>query len=125
MSDNKIYNIAIVDDTHEIIDMLSKTLSRNKSYHISTYSNPVTAVNNIDSKIDVVFLDIVMPQMDGLEALEKIVEKNPNIKVIMMTASSTLDRVLKAHKFGATHYIMKPFDSMQNIEKKLEAVINL
>jgi len=42
----------------------------------------------------------------------------------MMTASSTLDRVLKAHKFGATHYIMKPFSSMEEIEKKLEDVIN-
>jgi DNA-binding NtrC family response regulator len=122
--DDKIYNIAIVDDTHEIINMLSKSLSRNKKYHISTYSNPLTAIDGIDSKIDIVFLDIVMPQMDGLEALEKIVKKNPNIKVIMMTASSTLDRVLKAHKFGATHYIMKPFSSMEEIEKKLEDVIN-
>ncbi len=124
MSD-KIYNIAIVDDTHEIINMLSKSLARSKMYNISTYSNPLTAIESIDSKIDVVFLDIVMPQMDGLEALEKIVEKNPGIKVIMMTASSTLDRVLKAHKFGATHYIMKPFDSMENIEKKLEVVLSL
>lgn len=122
---DKIYNIAIVDDAHEIIEMLSKSLSRNKKYHISTYSNPLTAIENIDSKIDVVFLDIVMPQIDGIEALEKIAKKNPDIKVIMMTASSTLDRVLKAHKHGATHYIMKPFDSMQSIEKKLEAVLTL
>ncbi|MGB5919710.1 response regulator [Arcobacter sp.] len=122
---DKIYNIAIVDDTKEIIEMLSKSLSRSNKYKISTYSNPLTAINNIDSKIDVVFLDIVMPQMDGLEALEKIVEKNPDIKVIMMTASSTLNRVLKAHKYGATHYIMKPFDSMDNIMKKLELVISL
>lgn len=122
---DKIYNIAIVDDTKEIIEMLSKSLSRSDNYKISTYSNPLTAINNIDSKVDVVFLDIVMPQMDGLEALEKIVEKNPDIKVIMMTASSTLDRVLKAHKYGATHYIMKPFDSMDNIIKKLKLVISL
>jgi DNA-binding NtrC family response regulator len=121
---DKIYNIAIVDDTREIIDMLQKSLSRSKKYSISTYSNPLTAIDNIDSKIDVVFLDIVMPQMDGIEALEKIVKKNPGIKVIMMTASSTLDRVLKAHKNGATHYIMKPFTSMDNIEKKLEAVLS-
>ncbi|PLY10374.1 MAG: response regulator [Arcobacter sp.] len=121
---DKIYNIAIVDDTREIIDMLQKSLSRSKKYNISTYSNPLTAIDNIDSKIDVVFLDIVMPQMDGLEALDKIVKKNPGIKVIMMTASSTLDRVLKAHKNGATHYIMKPFSSMENIEKKLETVLS-
>ncbi|WP_428024069.1 response regulator [Arcobacter sp.] len=124
MSD-RTYNLAIVDDASEIIEMLSKTLSRNKKYNISTYTNPLTAIDNIDSKIDVVFLDIVMPQLDGLEALEKIINKNPEIKVIMMTASSTLDRVLKAHKYGATHYIMKPFDSMQNIEKKLELVLGI
>jgi len=61
--------------------------------------------------------------MGGLEALEKIIEKNPDQKVIMMTAYSTLDKVLKSHKVGATHYIMKPFNSLESVEKKLIEVL--
>ena len=52
-------------------------------------------------------------------------EKNPKQKVIMMTAFSTLDKVLKSHKSGATHYIMKPFDSLQAVDKKISEVIGL
>lgn len=61
--------------------------------------------------------------MNGLDALEKIMQINPSQKVIMMTAYSTLDKVLKSHKVGATNYIMKPFDSLQNLERKILDVI--
>lgn len=122
--EENIYNIAVVDDTVEILDMMTKSLSRNKHYRVSTYSNPLTALSSIDEKVDIVLLDIVMPQMNGIDVLQKITEKYPDIKVIMMTANSTLDRVLKAHKYGAKHYIMKPFESIASIEKKIEQVIN-
>jgi len=72
----------------------------------------------------VILLDIMMPQMNGLDALEKIMSKNPNQKVIMMTAFSTLDKVLKSHKYGAIHYLMKPFDSLESLERKVFEVIN-
>ena len=87
------------------------------------YSNPVTAIANIDTTYDAVLMDIMMPQMNGLDALEKIMEKNADQKVIMMTAFSSLDKVLKSHKYGATHYIMKPFDSLQAVEKKVKEVL--
>ena len=61
----------------------------------------------------------MMPQMNGLEVLEKLKDKNKSQKVIMMTAYSTLDKVLKSHKEGATDFVMKPFDSLQNLEKKI------
>ena len=123
MSD-KIYKVAIVDDENEILNMISRFLTRSGKYNVTTFSNPVTAVSTIDETYDVVLLDIMMPQMNGLDALEKIMEKNPNQKVIMMTAYSTLDKVLKSHKQGAIHYLMKPFDSLQSLESKIQEVIS-
>jgi DNA-binding NtrC family response regulator len=65
----------------------------------------------------------MMPQMDGLEMLEKLTEKYPDIHVVMMTAYSTLDKVLKAHRNGAVDYVMKPFPSLEEVKKKIESVL--
>lgn len=118
------YSIAIVDDETEILNVLSRFLVRNPNFSVNTYSNPLTALGSIEGKkYDLVLLDIMMPQMNGLEVLEKIKAKDKEQKVIMMTAYSTLDKVLKSHKEGATNYVMKPFDSLQNLEKKILEVL--
>ncbi|MEA3352436.1 MAG: response regulator [Campylobacterota bacterium] len=121
--EEKVYKIAVVDDENEILSMISRFLGRSGKYDVTTFSNPVTAVSSIDETYDVVLMDIMMPQMNGLDALAKIMEKNPDQKVIMMTAYSTLDKVLKSHKEGATHYLMKPFDSLSALESKIQEVL--
>lgn len=123
MSD-KVYKVAVVDDELEILDLISRFLKRGNKYSVSTYSNPKVALSSIDESYDIVLLDIMMPQMSGLELLHELKEKNPNIKVIMMTAYSTLDKVLKSHKEGAAQYIMKPFKSLQLLEDKMKETLN-
>jgi len=121
----KKFKIAIVDDETEILNMLQRFLNRNESYTVTTYSNPVTAISSVsDGSYDLVLMDIMMPQMNGLDALAKIVENNSDQKVIMMTAYSTLDKVLKSHKNGAMHYLMKPFNSLDTVESKISEVLN-
>lgn len=119
-----MYKIAVVDDENEILSMISRFLGRSGKYDVITYSNPVVAVSSIDNSYDLVLMDIMMPQMNGLDALEKIMDKNPKQKVVMMTAYSTLDKVLKSHKTGAVHYLMKPFDSLQALEDKIKEVLS-
>ncbi|MDD2895304.1 MAG: response regulator [Aliarcobacter sp.] len=121
---NEKYSIVIIDDETEILNVLSRYLTRNANFSVTTYSNPVSALGAIgNSKVDLILLDIMMPQMNGLEVLEKLKAKDPEQKVIMMTAYSTLDKVLKSHKEGATNYVMKPFDSLQALEKKILEVL--
>ena len=122
---SKKYSIVIIDDEVEILDMLSRFLSRNQNFAVQTFSNPVSALSSINNntKYDLVLLDIMMPQMNGLDVLEKLKELNSDQKVIMMTAYSTLDKVLKSHKIGATNYIMKPFSSLDALEKKVVEVL--
>jgi len=103
--------------------MINRYLAKTGKFEVTTFSNPVVAVDRIDNSYDLVLLDIMMPQMDGLTALEKLIAKNKDIKVVMMTAYSTLDKVLKSHKEGATHYLMKPFESLGALEKKILDVI--
>ena len=118
------YSILVIDDEVEILDMLNRFLSRNPNFSVQTFSNPISALSNIKStSYDLVLLDIMMPQMNGLEVLEKLKEINSEQKVIMMTAYSTLDKVLKSHKIGATNYVMKPFSSLDALEKKVIEVL--
>ena len=122
---SKKYSIVIIDDEVEILDMLSRFLNRNPNFSVQTFSNPVSALSSINNntKYDLVLLDIMMPQMNGLDVLEKLKELNSDQKVIMMTAYSTLDKVLKSHKIGATNYVMKPFSSLDALEKKVVEVL--
>jgi DNA-binding NtrC family response regulator len=114
--------ITIIDDENEILSMLDKHLSR-AGHKVRTFNNPVTAISSLPKETDIILLDIMMPQMSGLDALPKLLEKNPKVKVLMMTAYSTLDKVLNAHRFGAADYIMKPFSSLDALSKKIEEVL--
>ena len=122
---SKKYSILVIDDEIEILDMLSRFLNRNPNFSVQTFSNPVSALSSINNntKYDLVLLDIMMPQMNGLDVLEKLKEINSDQKVIMMTAYSTLDKVLKSHKIVATNYVMKPFSSLDALEKKVVEVL--
>jgi len=122
---SKKYSILVIDDEIEFLDMLSRFLNRNPNFSVQTFSNPVSALSSINNntKYDLVLLDIMMPQMNGLDVLEKLKEINSDQKVIMMTAYSTLDKVLKSHKIGATNYVMKPFSSLDSLEKKVIEVL--
>jgi len=111
-------NIAIIDDEKEILYILEKFLSKNGNTVI-TYQNPLTALSSMRDNIDIVLLDVMMPQMNGLDLLPKLLEKYPDIKIIIMTAYSTLDKVLDAHRNGAIYYTMKPFDSLEKLETKI------
>lgn len=115
--------IMIVDDEREILKMLEAALKKSEYKSVKSFHNPLEAVRSYNgSNFDVVLLDIMMPEMDGLEVLDRLKEKNKDIKVIMMTAYSTLDRVLKSHKIGADHYILKPFKNLRDVEAKIKQV---
>ena len=73
-------------------------------------------------KPDLVTLDITMPEMDGLEALEKILSYDPKANAIMITAAGQQDKLMRALRAGAKYFISKHFDEeeiLANIKKVL------
>lgn len=112
--------VAIVDDEVSILEMLERFLLRSEKFDIKTFSDPTVAMSEIKSDpYDLILLDIMMPQMDGIEFLEQIKKLQPNSKIIMMTAYSTMDKVIDSNKIGADDYVTKPFISLRDIENKV------
>ncbi len=122
MSSNPI-KVAIVDDEQDILEMIEKFLKRGGNFEVTSFTNPLNALSTISDRYDVVLLDIMMPQMNGLDVLKELRTKYPKLKVIMMTAYSTLDKVLNSHREGAIHYVMKPFFSMKSLEEKIYEIV--
>jgi DNA-binding response OmpR family regulator len=116
--------LLIVDDESAIGTMLEKALGRSGDFKITYMDNPINALSRFRAgEYDGVLLDIMMPQKDGLSVLEEIKAKDPECVVVMMTAYSTLDKVLHSHKVGADHYLLKPFDSLSSVEKKIRELV--
>ncbi|MFR4439842.1 MAG: response regulator [Hungatella sp.] len=69
-----------------------------------------------EDKPDMVIMDITMPNMDGLQALKKIRESDPNAKVVMCTAMGQESMVVDAIKSGARDFVVKPFDAQRIVQ---------
>jgi two-component system, chemotaxis family, chemotaxis protein CheY len=69
----------------------------------------VTAISEYDrTKPDIVLMDITMPQMEGIEAAEKIVQKHPDARVVMVSSVGYQENIVAALQRGARHFVQKP-----------------
>lgn len=102
--------ILIVDDEQNIIDVLKLVLTSEK-HNVETCLEGFSAIEKVKSnKYDLVLLDIKMPKMDGLEVLEKILEIDRSLIVIMISGHGNYETAVEATKKGAYNYIQKPPD---------------
>jgi DNA-binding response OmpR family regulator len=115
---NKI-KILIVDDEPDLVQTLQDRLEMN-GYIIVTASNGKEGLEKAaQEKPDIILLDVIMPIMDGLEMLEAL-RKHPEVKncaVIMLTARSQRQDIVRAKTCGIEDYTVKPFDLSELIEK--------
>jgi two-component system, chemotaxis family, chemotaxis protein CheY len=112
--------VLIIDDSQFIIKHLSQIFMSRDFEIIGTAENGregINLYNKLKPNVDLVTLDITMPEMDGLEALKQIRAVDPNAVVIMVTAIGTAEYVKEAIKLGAKGYIVKPLDREKVIER--------
>jgi len=102
--------ILIVDDASFMRMMIKDALQKNGYDDLHEAADGVQAVEKYDEiKPDIVFMDITMPNMDGLEALKTIKGKDPGAIVVMCSAMGQESMVIEAIKTGARDFIVKPF----------------
>lgn len=101
--------ILVVDDEEGMREFLTYMLE-GESYEVSTASNGLDALEKLrQEEFALVLADIKMPGIDGLEMLRRIKEIDEQAVVIVMTAYASLDSAIKAIKFDAYDYLVKPF----------------
>jgi DNA-binding NtrC family response regulator len=102
--------ILIVDDEEIIIRSCLRILG-DGSYVVDSAQDGWEALRKVDeTNYDVIVLDIMMPKIDGLEVLQQVKERHPDVDVIMVTGLSQIQTAVKAMKLGAFDYLSKPFD---------------
>ncbi|HXX76548.1 MAG TPA: response regulator [Nitrospiraceae bacterium] len=110
--------ILVADDDPDIVMGLSERL-RWLGHEVVVAGDGQAAVTAVESHaIDLVFLDIGMPRLGGIEALKRIRKRWPNLPVVILTAYGTIRLAVEAMKEGAIDFITKPFESTQ-----LDAVV--
>lgn len=104
--------ILLVDDELSYLELLKSILQQEGYTNVITESNPLNVPDLLRTQhIDLILLDIYMPQMNGLQLLEQITPEYPNIPVIIVTAVDDKEIALEAIKFGAYEFIIKPPDT--------------
>jgi DNA-binding NtrC family response regulator len=114
--------ILVVDDDEAIRDALKEILE--DDYDVTCAEGGPEALSKISAHgFDLVFLDIVMPEMDGIETLRRIKQIDPNLDVIMVSAVDRAQEATDSLKLGAYDYITKPFDH-EIILNRVEKIVD-
>jgi DNA-binding NtrC family response regulator len=104
--------ILLIDDDEGLLHFLRRFFLR-KGYDVTALTSAREAISSMGrDNFDLVMLDYKMPEMNGLDALDKIKKIDSKTPVILMTAYGTTDLTIEAMKRGAYDYLVKPFDQM-------------
>ena len=106
----------VVEDEGVANELLSSTF-KNFFSEVSSAFNGKEAIEMFDRlKPDIVFVDIVMPEMDGIELSRRLREMNPNQIIIVISASNDIQKISESIEIGVNSFIQKPIDTKKIIE---------
>lgn len=114
-----MYRVLIADDEQVVIDSLKYIIEKN--FHdaeiVATARSGREAVEKVETTVpDIVFMDIKMPGIDGIEAIREIKERCRNVVFIILTAFEQFDFAKEALKLGVTEYLLKPVNRMKIVD---------
>lgn len=119
-NDGNAYRVLVVDDSLFVTKQIGQILTSEGFEVVGTASNGQEGLDTYKElypNVDLVTMDITMPKMDGVTALEKIMEFDKNARVIMISALGKQDLVKKSLMLGARNYIVKPLDRKKVLER--------
>ncbi len=118
--DSKL-KILITDDSKLLRKKLRDELENLGCEVIEAENGKEAIMKDLQEQPDCIFLDIVMPEVGGIEALQVLKEVNPNTPVVMLSSAGTPKKLMQTLKMGAMDFIQKPYTHEQ-IVKAVEAV---
>ncbi len=114
--------ILVIDDQKVIGDLFDFTLGFS-GHLVTIFDNASDGLAAVKEKeFDIVFLDMVMPDMDGPEVLEEIKKLAPGLPVVVMSGYSVEDKKTKARELGAVTFLKKPFE-MDDVKKVIRETL--
>ena len=113
--------LIIADDSQLLRKKLRDELEKLDCEVIEAENGKEAVMQALQAKPDGIILDIVMPEVGGIEALETIKEINPDIPVVMLSSAGTSQKLMKTLQLGALDFIQKPYTSAQ-IKKAVETI---
>jgi len=116
--------VLVVDDENDIVEVIQDRLEA-YGFTVATAGNGLEALKKLSmERFDGIFLDVKMPEMGGIEALEEIRKKDKKFPIIIITSSSTREAAIEAMAKGASEYVLKPFE-WEELKAKIEKVYNI
>jgi DNA-binding response OmpR family regulator len=116
------YRILLVDDETEFLETTGKRLAR-RGFQIKTATTCAAGMEIVASGWpQLVVLDVMLPDQDGIECLKGIKNKNRKLPVVMLTGHASLQAGLQGMEYGAIDYCLKPIELDELVEKLLIAL---
>jgi DNA-binding NtrC family response regulator len=115
------FRVLLVDDEVEFLETLIKRLKK-RNLDVLGANNGREALKVLtESPVDVVVLDVKMPDMDGIDTLREIKKLRPAVEVIMLTGHASVEVAIQGMELGAFDYLMKPMDIDELLYKLQDA----
>ncbi|MBF0203097.1 MAG: response regulator [Desulfamplus sp.] len=109
--------ILLIDDETEFLEIMSERM-KNRGMDVTTVASPKDAlVKVMNETYDAIIVDLMMPEMDGLQTLKALKKINPDVQIIMLTGHATVEKGIEAMKLGAMDLLEKPADLNTLTEK--------
>ena len=111
--------VLLVDDEKDFLEVMAERMTA-RGIEVSTASSAAEAIRLAEKEsFDAIIVDLMMPEMDGIEALKLLKKKTPETQVILLTGHATLEKGIEAMKLGAVDFLEKPAD-MNQLTKKIK-----
>lgn len=118
---NKI-RVLMIDDNDKLIDAVKEGFKNNENIEIvlEAYDGRVgfELIKNKQNEYDLIILDLIMPEKDGLYVLESMKQEGINKKVIVATSYNAMEVIREVSEYGVNYYVLKPFD-IKDLEKRI------
>lgn len=108
--------ILVIDDDESILESVKEILSQN-GYIVHTAKNGQETLQKLEERVyNLILLDIILPDVQGLDLIEKLTDTLPKMRKVIITGYASLENAVRALNLGANAFIMKPISPVELIE---------